>query len=108
MLCCCEDQQQAVRSQYTNTETGITPAEIPTISFSIGESELGQLDAEAMAGDFAAWNYFQSIASEENKQFVASFQEMYGPQRVVTDPMEAEYVGIKLGPRRSKRLKASR
>lgn len=77
-------------------EAGITPDEIPTISFSIGEAELRQLDAEAMTGDYAAWNYFQSIDSEENQQFVNSFREKYGPQRVVTDPMEAAYFGVKL------------
>ena len=49
-----------------------------------------------MVGDYAAWNYFQSIESPENQQFVASFRRKYGPQRVVTDPMEAAYFGVKL------------
>ena len=76
--------------------SGITPETTPTISFSVEEEELRQLDAAAMAGDYAAWNYFQSIDSEENKQFVASFRKKYGPQRVVTDPMESAYFGVKL------------
>ncbi len=75
---------------------GITPAKVPTISFSIGEEELRHLDVAAMAGDYAAWNYFQSIDSPENQEFVSSFQKKYGPQRVVTDPMEAAYFGVKL------------
>ena len=75
---------------------GILPETTPTISFSVEEEELRQLDASAMAGDYAAWNYFQSIDSEENEQFVASFRKKYGPQRVVTDPMESAYFGVKL------------
>ena len=77
-------------------KAGITPAKIPTISFSIGEAELRHLDVAEMTGDYAAWNYFQSINSDENQQFVVSFREKYGPQRVVTDPMEAAYFGVKL------------
>src|SRR5690606_19007472 len=75
---------------------GVTPEEIPTISFSIEEEELRQLDPSAMTGDYAAWNYFQSIDSPENRQFVSEFRKKYGPQRVVTDPMEAAYFGVKL------------
>ena len=75
---------------------GITPAEIPTISFSIGEAELKQMDAASMAGDYAAWNYFQSIASPENDTFVAELKKKYGPQCVLTDPMEAAYFGVKV------------
>jgi urea transport system substrate-binding protein len=77
-------------------KAGITPAEVPTISFSIGEEELRHLNVDAMTGDYAAWNYFQSIDSPENKDFISSFQKKYGPQRLVTDPMEAAYFGVKL------------
>ena len=49
-----------------------------------------------MAGDYAACCYFQSIDSDENRQFVAQFRKKFGPQRVVTDPMEATYMGVKL------------
>jgi urea transport system substrate-binding protein len=75
---------------------GITPSAIPTISFSIGEEELRHLNPAHMAGDYAAWNYFQSIDSPENRAFVETFRAKYGPQRVVTDPMEATYFGVKL------------
>ncbi len=75
---------------------GITPDHTSTVSFSIGEHELRRLDPAAMAGDFAAWNYFQSLDTPENKKFVDAFREKYGPQRVVTDPMEAAYVGVQL------------
>jgi urea transport system substrate-binding protein len=72
---------------------GITPSRIPTLSFSIGENELRNLD---IPGNYAAWNYFQSIDRPENRLFVDSFRSHYGPQRVTSDPMEAAYVGVKL------------
>src|SRR5690606_18843631 len=74
---------------------GITPESIPTMSFSIGEQELRNFDLDAMRGDYAAWTYFQSIESPENQEFVQRFQERY-PQRVITDPMECAYTGVKL------------
>ena len=75
---------------------GITPEEIPTISFSIGEQEIQHLDPALLAGDYAAWNYFQTINSEANREFVKDFRGKYGPQRVVSDPMEAAYFGVKM------------
>ena len=75
---------------------GITAAKVPTISFSIGEQELRLMNVAEMDGDYAAWNYFQSIESPENHDFVKQFHDQYSPQRVVTDPMEAAYVGVRL------------
>ncbi len=77
-------------------QQGITPAEIPTVSFSIGEAELQKLDTSKIEGDFAAANYFQSVESAENERFVGAFKKRYGDQRVVTDAMEAAYIGVKL------------
>jgi len=75
---------------------GITPGQIPTLSFSIGEAELRRLDIAAMVGDYAAWNYFQSIDSPENEEFVKLFQSKYGPHHVLTDPMETAFSGVLL------------
>ena len=75
---------------------GITPDKIPSISFSVGESELSRMDPESMAGDYAAWNYFQSLDSPANQDFVAAFKAKYGPHQVVTDPMETAYAGVML------------
>jgi urea transport system substrate-binding protein len=75
---------------------GLTPDKLPTMSFSIAEEEFRQFDASEFAGNYAAWNYFQSIDSEENRAFVNSYRKKYGPQRVVTDPMESGYFGVKL------------
>jgi len=75
---------------------GITPPKIPTISFSLGEVELQDLDPSDMVGDFASWNYFQSIESAANQHFVEEFRARYGARRVVSDPMESTYVGVLL------------
>jgi len=75
---------------------GVTPEKIPTISFSIAEEELRGLDVESITGDYAAWNYFMSIDSEENRRFVDAFKARYGADRVTTDPMEAAYIAVNL------------
>ena len=77
-------------------ERGISSSEIPTISFSIAENEIRQLGTENMAGDYASWNYFQSLENQHNKMFVENFQKKYGSDRVVDDPMEAGYLGVYL------------
>ncbi len=75
---------------------GVQSTDTPTISFSIGEEELLQVDIEKMVGDFSASGYFQSIESPENERFVAAFRKKFGPQRVVTDPMEAAFMSVNL------------
>lgn len=77
-------------------KAGITPQETPTMSFSIGEEELRSLDAKGLAGDYATWNYFQSLSSQENAEFVKSYKARYGANRVTSDPIEAAYFGVHL------------
>jgi len=73
---------------------GITPDKIPTISFSIAEDEIRHLGADKMHGDFASWNYFQSLQNKENIDFVNNFKKKFGDHRVTDDPMEAGYIGV--------------
>lgn len=75
---------------------GITPEQIPTISFSIGETELAAMDPAKLAGDFAAWNYFASVETPENEAFRAAYRERFGADAVTSDPMEAAYAGVML------------
>jgi urea transport system substrate-binding protein len=74
---------------------GILSANVPTLAFSIDEQGQRSLNPAHMNGDFAAWTYFQSVASPENEEFVRRFHEKY-PQRSVTDPMETAYMGVRL------------
>ncbi len=69
---------------------------IPVMSFSIAEDELQQLNIDDMVGHYAAWNYFQSIQSTQNLQFVTKFKARYGPERTTNAAMEAGYLGVHL------------
>ncbi len=77
-------------------QAGVSPERIPTLSFSIAENELLHMDAHTITGDYAAWNYFQSVQSPENTRFVAAFRKRFGQARVTDDPMEAAYFGVYL------------
>lgn len=74
---------------------GIRPEEIPVVAVSVGEEELRGLDPAKVKGHLAAWNYFQSIDSEKNTQFVKNFKTFCKDDKAVTDdPIEAAYIGV--------------
>lgn len=75
---------------------GIQPSEIPTVSFSVAESELSGGVAEAFAGNYAAWSYFQSLPTPENRRFVRAFQARFGAGRVTDDPIISTYSAVRL------------
>lgn len=80
---------------------GLKAEDIPVIAFSVGEEELRGIDAKPLVGHLAAWNYFMSIKTPENKAFIKKWKDYVkrknlpgGSKRVTNDPMEATYVGI--------------
>ncbi|MGQ9425424.1 urea ABC transporter substrate-binding protein [Gilvimarinus sp. F26214L] len=76
---------------------GISSYDIPVIAFSVGEEELSGIDTSALEGHLAAWNYFQSVDTPANKEFIARWKKFIGdPKRVTNDPMEATYVGFNM------------
>ncbi len=75
---------------------GFTPKKLPTMSFSIGEGELSEMHGIELVGDYAAWNYFESVDRPQNRAFEARFHALYGAQRSINDPMEAAYDGVYL------------
>jgi urea transport system substrate-binding protein len=77
-------------------QAGITSEQIPTLSFSIAEAELQGMALTDAVGDYAAWNYFQSLDTSTNQDFVSRFQSKYGDNRVTDDPIEAAYTGVHL------------
>ncbi|HEU0283218.1 MAG TPA: ABC transporter substrate-binding protein [Gallionella sp.] len=77
-------------------EAGLSAEEMPVFSTSVAEVELAALGGNPMAGHYAAWNYFQSLDSAGNKAFVARFKQRFGQERVLDDPMESSYIGVKL------------
>jgi urea transport system substrate-binding protein len=52
------------------------------------------MEREQLVGHLAAWNYYQSIETPENKAFVEAFKKKFGPERVTDDPIEAAYFGV--------------
>lgn len=78
-------------------EQGISATDIPVLAFSVGEGELTVMDSGAMVGHLAAWNYFMSIDSPENRAFIANLRRRSGGEvQVVSDPIEAQYIGFQL------------
>jgi len=80
---------------------GIKAEDIPVVAFSVGEEELRGIDTKPLVGHLAAWNYFMSIKSPENKSFIDKWQAYVkkaklpgGAKRVTNDPMEATYIGM--------------
>ena len=74
----------------------MTPDAVPIVSTSIGEDELRNLPPAHVQGQFAAWSYFQSLASEANRSWVSRFRREFGYDRVTSDPMEAAYCLVHL------------
>jgi urea transport system substrate-binding protein len=75
---------------------GIPPQKTPVLSFSIAEDELRKLPLREMVGDYAAWDYFQSIDRPENREFVRRFKASNGADRVTSDVIEAAYNSVYL------------
>src|SRR5271169_1837411 len=75
----------------------ISAEDIPVVAFSVGEEELSGLDPKPLIGELAAWNYFESINTPENKAFIQRWHAFIkNPKRTTNDPMEASYIGFNL------------
>lgn len=76
---------------------GISAEDIPVVAFSVGEEELAGLDTAPLVGHLAAWNYFESIDTPENADFIDSWHKFIGNEdRTTNDPMEAHYIGFNM------------
>ena len=72
---------------------GVKATDIPVIAFSVGEEELAGVDTKPLVGHLAAWSYFQSVDTPENKAFIAKWRAYTkNPKRVTNDPMELAYI----------------
>ena len=56
---------------------GIKATDIPVVAFSVGEEELAGLDTKPLLGHLAAWNYFESIDTPENKAFIEEWHDIH-------------------------------
>ena len=76
---------------------GIEATDIPVVAFSVGEEELAGIDTAPLVGHLAAWNYFMSVDTPENDDFITAWQEYIGSEdRVSNDPMEAHFIGFNM------------
>nr|WP_272898042.1 urea ABC transporter substrate-binding protein [Beggiatoa leptomitoformis] len=82
---------------------GLKAEDVPVVAFSVGEEELRGIDTKPLVGHLAAWNYFMSLDTPQNKEFIAKWQayakekKLAGAEsRVTNDPMEATYIGINM------------
>jgi len=75
----------------------ISAENIPVVAFSVGEEELSGLDTKPLVGHLAAWNYFMSIKTPANKEWIDKWHAFTkNPKRTFNDPMEAHVIGFQL------------
>lgn len=76
---------------------GVKAEDIPVVAFSVGEEELSGMDTKPLVGHLAAWNYFMSVESDTNDEFIEEWHKFVkDDERVTNDPMEAHYIGFKM------------
>ena len=88
------DSNVSFFTQYSNV--GLTAQSMPVLSVSIAEEEVPGIGVEKLVGQYTAWNYYQTVESAENEEFVAAFKAAYGDDAVTSDPMEAAYTSVYL------------
>ncbi len=76
---------------------GVKAEDIPVVAFSVGEEELAGLDTAPLVGHLAAWNYFESVDTPANAEFIKKWQTFTkNDKRVTNDPMEAHFIGFNM------------
>ncbi len=76
---------------------GVSSTDIPVVAFSVGEEELSGMDTSPLVGHMSAWNYFMSVDTPQNEEFIKTWHEFTGDEdRVTNDPMEAHYIGFNM------------
>ncbi|GAA4486982.1 urea ABC transporter substrate-binding protein [Rhodococcus olei] len=88
------DSNVAFFREYKNV--GLTPQQMPVVSVSIAEEEVGGIGAANVEGQLTAWNYYQTVDTPENATFVEAYKAKYGQNKPTSDPMEAAYTSVYL------------
>ena len=86
------DSNVAFFREYTNA--GLKAADMPVVSVSIAEEEVGGIGVQNLAGQLTAWNYYQTVDSPTNKAFVDAYKARFGANKPTSDPMEAAYTSV--------------
>ncbi|CAH0346526.1 urea ABC transporter substrate-binding protein [Bacillus sp. CECT 9360] len=77
-------------------DAGLTSKDVTVLSVSVAEEEIRGIGVDVLEGHLAAWNYFQTTDTPENKTFVEKYKAKYGDDRVTGDPIEAAYFAVYL------------
>jgi len=83
---------------------GLKAKDVPVVAFSVGEEELRGVDTKPLVGHLAAWNYFMSIKSPANTEFIKKWTTYAKEHKIpghmdkplTNDPMEATYIGFNM------------
>ncbi|MGW4531627.1 urea ABC transporter substrate-binding protein [Nocardia sp. NPDC004340] len=86
------DSNVAFFREYANA--GLKAAEMPVVSVSIAEEEVGGVGVQNVAGQLTAWNYYQTVDTPQNKAFVSAYKAAFGATKPTSDPMEAAYTSV--------------
>lgn len=88
------DSNVAFFREYRNV--GLTPQDMPVVSVSIAEEEVGGIGVQNIDGQLTAWDYYQTIDTPVNNEFVKAYKAKFGADKPTSDPMEAAYVSVYL------------
>jgi urea transport system substrate-binding protein len=86
----------------------ISAEDIPVVAFSVGEEELSGIDTKPLVGHLAAWNYFMSVDTAANKEFIKKWHAFIKDnKRVTNDPMEAHVIGFNMWVKAVEKVKTT-
>jgi urea transport system substrate-binding protein len=88
------DSNVAFFKEYKSA--GMTAATMPVVSVSIAEEEVKSIGTQYLAGQYTAWNYYQTTPGAANEKFVKAYKAKYGADKPTSDPMEAAYTSVYL------------
>jgi urea transport system substrate-binding protein len=86
----------------------ISAEDIPVVAFSVGEEELAGIDTKPLVGHLAAWNYFMSVKSPLNTEWINKWHAFTkNPKRTFNDPMEAHVIGFQMWVKAVEKVKST-
>jgi urea transport system substrate-binding protein len=86
----------------------ISAEDIPVVAFSVGEEELAGIDTKPLVGHLAAWNYFRSVKSPVNTEWINKWHAYTkNPKRTFNDPMEAHVIGFQMWVKAVEKVKTT-
>jgi urea transport system substrate-binding protein len=86
----------------------ISAEDIPVVAFSVGEEELAGIDTKPLVGHLAAWNYFMSVKSPVNSEWIKKWHAYTkNPKRTFNDPMEAHVIGFQMWVKAVEKVKST-